>query len=62
MRNLSLVERRLTPDLYTLIVAAADVRDQFAIQLLETAAEYQFSPPSQAGQAEMGELGAPSSR
>ncbi|MCA9042346.1 MAG: hypothetical protein KDA65_18480 [Planctomycetaceae bacterium] len=57
VRNLSLVERRLTPDLYTLIVAAQQMfGDQFALQLLETATEYQYSPPEQAGQAEMGEL------
>lgn len=41
VRNLSLVERRLTPDLYTLIVAAQQIAgDQFAIHLAETAREY----------------------
>ena len=41
VRNLSLVERRLTPDLYTLIVAAQQIAgDQFAVHLAETAREY----------------------
>ena len=41
IRNLSLVERRLTPDLYTLIVAARQIAgDQFAIHLAEAAREY----------------------
>lgn len=43
VRNLSLIRRRLTPDLYTLIVAAQQVfGDQFAIQLAETAREYRY--------------------
>ncbi len=41
VRNLSLVERRLTPDLYSLIVAAQQIfGDQFAIHLAEVAREY----------------------
>ncbi|HUG91786.1 MAG TPA: hypothetical protein VML55_13190 [Planctomycetaceae bacterium] len=41
VRNLALVERRMTPDLYTLVVAAQQIAgDQFAIHLLETAREY----------------------
>jgi hypothetical protein len=41
VRNLSLVERRLTPDLYSLIVAAQQIfGDQFAIHVAETAREY----------------------
>ena len=41
IRNLSLVERRLTPDLYTLVVAAQQfVGDQFALHVLETARTY----------------------
>ena len=41
VRNLALVERRMTPDLYTLIVAAQQTAgDQFAICLTETAREY----------------------
>ena len=44
VRNLSLIERRMTPDLYTLVVAAQQIAgDQFAIQLAETAREYPYS-------------------
>lgn len=43
VRNLALMERRLTPDLYSLIVAAKQMAgDQFAITLLETAKRYVF--------------------
>ncbi len=43
IRNLSLIERRLTPDLYTLIVAAQQIAgDQFAIHLAETARTYPY--------------------
>jgi len=45
VRNLSLMERRMTPDLYTLIVAAQQIAgDQFAIALAETTREYPFVP------------------
>ncbi len=45
-RNLTLMESRLTPDLYTLAVAAKQVGgDSFAISLIETARDY----PYQAG-------------
>jgi len=41
VRNLSLVERRLTPDLYSLILGAQQIfGDQFAIHLAEAAREY----------------------
>ena len=41
VRNLSLVDRRLTPDLYTLIVAAKQTAgDDFALALAEAAREY----------------------
>src|SRR6185503_19098826 len=44
VRNLSLVERRLTPDLYTLVVASQQfVGDQFALHVLETARSYPFN-------------------
>lgn len=44
VRNLSLIERRMTPDLYTLIVAAQQIAgDQFAIHLAETAREYPYA-------------------
>ena len=43
VRNLSLVECRLTPDLYTLIIAAKQIfGDQFAVKLAETARTYPF--------------------
>lgn len=44
IRNLSLIERRFTPDLYSLVTAARQTAgDQFAIHLAETAHEYPFS-------------------
>lgn len=43
-RNLSLVERRLTPDLYTLVVAAQQTAgDDLAIAVGEAAREYPYS-------------------
>jgi hypothetical protein len=44
VRNLSLIEKRMTPDLYGLVVAAQQIGgDQFAIHLAETAREYPFN-------------------
>jgi hypothetical protein len=44
VRNLALVERRMTPDLYTLVVAAQQIAgDRFAICLTETAREYGYT-------------------
>jgi len=43
VRNLSLMESRLTPDLYTLVQAAKQIGgDPFAIALMEAAREYPF--------------------
>jgi hypothetical protein len=43
IRNLSLLDRRLTPDLYTLVVAAQQTAgDDFALALAETARSYPF--------------------
>ncbi|WP_010581643.1 hypothetical protein [Schlesneria paludicola] len=43
VRNLTLIERRLTPALYTLIIAAKQVvGDQFAIALANVAREYPY--------------------
>ncbi len=43
VRNLSLLEHRLTPDLYTLVLAAKQMAgDEFAITVLETAKTYGF--------------------
>ena len=51
VRNLALMDGRVTPDLYTLIVAAKQMAgDQFAVTLLETAKSYIF-------QYELGEVG-----
>lgn len=55
VRNLSLVERRMTPDLYTLIVAAQQIAgDQFAIHLAETARDYPFTAPLPFDELQMG--------
>src|SRR5262249_7661511 len=44
VRNLSLVDRRLTPDLYTLIIAAKQTAGaDFALALAETAREYPYA-------------------
>ncbi|MFN0051732.1 MAG: hypothetical protein ACKV0T_06050 [Planctomycetales bacterium] len=41
VRNLSLIERRMTPDLYTLVTASQQIAgDQFAMALAESAREY----------------------
>jgi hypothetical protein len=44
VRNLSLIERRLTPDLYSLVIAAKQTAgDDFALALGETAREYPYA-------------------
>ena len=44
IRNLSLIERRMTPDLYTIVMAAKQIGgDQFALHVAETAREYSFT-------------------
>ena len=44
IRNLSLVESRLTPDLYTIVVAAQQIAgDQYALHVAETARDYPYS-------------------
>jgi hypothetical protein len=44
VRNLSLLERRLTPDLYSLVVAAKQTAgDDFALAVAETSREYPFA-------------------
>jgi hypothetical protein len=43
IRNLALIERRFTPDLYTLVVAAKQIAgDQYALHVAETAREYRY--------------------
>jgi hypothetical protein len=45
VRNLALLNRRLTPDLYSLVLAAKQMAgDEFAVTLLETAKRYAFQP------------------
>ena len=47
VRNLALLEHRLTPDLYTLVQAAQQMAgDNFALTLLEVAKTYRFQPLS----------------
>lgn len=46
VRNLSLIGRRLTPDLYSLVMAAKQTAgDDFALAVAETAREYPFAGP-----------------
>ncbi len=41
MRNLSLIQRRMSPDLYTIVVACQQILgDQFAIEVVECAKQY----------------------
>ena len=56
VRNLSLLQRRLTPDLYTLVVAAQQIGgDGFALSLLETAKDYPIEyPPTGLEEMKMG--------
>jgi hypothetical protein len=49
VRNLSLIERRLTPDLYSLVVAAQQTAgDDLALAIAETAREYPYADISDA--------------
>lgn len=55
IRNLSLVHHRMTPDLYTIVVAAKQVGgDSFAVQVAETAREYGFDRSDGSPRATMG--------
>lgn len=54
MRNLSLIEKRMTPDLYSIAVAAKQVvGDQYALHIVERANHYPF-PPASGPQVRMG--------
>ena len=47
IRNLSLIERRMTPDLYTLIIATKQILgDQYALHVAEKAREYPYQNPT----------------
>lgn len=49
-RNLALLDRRLTPDLFQLVLAAKQTAgDEFAIALLETAKSYSFQQENDGG-------------
>lgn len=55
IRNLSLVERRLTPDLFTLVTAARQTAgDQFAIHVAETARDYPWGTPPELPEVQFG--------
>jgi hypothetical protein len=46
IRNLSLIERRMTPDLYTMVMAAKQIAgDQYALHVAETARDYPYTRP-----------------
>jgi len=50
VRNLTLMDRRFTPDLYTLTVAAKQVGgDSFAVSLVETAKDFPYQTQDQEG-------------
>jgi hypothetical protein len=50
VRNLTLLEKRLTPDLYTLTIAAKQIGgDSFAVSLVETAKDYPYQPQADEG-------------
>ena len=45
IRNLTLIERRMTPDLFTIVMAAKQIGgDPFAMHVAETAGKYGFDP------------------
>ncbi len=55
MRNLSLMHRRLTPDLYTVVMASKQVAgDSFAVHVAETARDYPYGPPPSSPLARLG--------
>jgi hypothetical protein len=55
IRNLSLIERRLTPDLYTIVIAAKQLAgDQFALHVAETARTYPYLKDTPFPKAAMG--------
>lgn len=55
VRNLSLMGRRMTPDLYSLVLASQQIAgDGFAIHVAETASEYLYPATPDQPQAKMG--------
>ncbi|MCU0876556.1 MAG: hypothetical protein MUF06_02020 [Pirellulaceae bacterium] len=55
IRNLALFEKRFTPDLYTLVIAAKQTAgDQYALHVAETAREYPYEAQSDLPQIKLG--------
>ncbi len=55
IRNLTLVDHRMTPDLYTMGVASQQILgDQYAIHMIETARNYPFQDESEAATVSIG--------
>lgn len=55
IRNLALFEKRFTPDLYTLVIAAKQTAgDQYALHVAETAREYPYEARSDLPQIKLG--------
>jgi len=55
VRNLTLIERRMTPDLYTLVTGAKQIAgDQYALRLAETARLYPYTERDIYGRITMG--------
>ncbi|MFV1965814.1 MAG: hypothetical protein ACC628_10355, partial [Pirellulaceae bacterium] len=55
IRNLSLVEWRMTPDLYTIVISAKQTAgDQFALHVAETAREYPYVEEAGREEIQMG--------
>jgi hypothetical protein len=54
IRNLSLIHKRMRPDLYTIVIGAKQVcGDGFAVHVAETAREYEFDRPSNFARVQM---------
>ncbi len=55
IRNLSLIDSRMTPDLYTIVMAAKQIAgDQYAMHVAETARSYPIDSEEHTGALEMG--------
>ncbi len=55
IRNLTLLEHRMSPDLYTMAMASQQILgDQYAIHLIETARNYPFQPEMELPAATLG--------
>ncbi len=55
IRNLSLIEKRLSPDLFTIVMAAKQVAgDQYALHVAETAKDYPCASDDRLGSVKLG--------